>query len=60
MPGILYHLSFAEEVYRKLGTITQFDKIDFMSGNLIPDLAIDKKKSHYQKKHLLMDFLFQK
>lgn len=50
MPGILYHLSFAEEVYRKLGTVTQFDKIRFMSGNLIPDLATNKKKSHYCKK----------
>ena len=50
MPGILYHLSFAEEVYRKLSTVIQFDKVDFMSGNLIPDLATDKKKSHYQKK----------
>lgn len=50
MPGILYHLSFAEEVYRKLGTSIQFDKVDFMAGNLIPDLATDKKKSHYRKK----------
>lgn len=50
MPGILYHLSFAEEVYRKLGTVTHLNKIDFMSGNLIPDLATDKKKSHYRKK----------
>ncbi len=50
MPGILYHLSFAEEVYRKLGTVMQFDKIDFMSGNLIPDLATDKKRAHYRKK----------
>ena len=49
MPGILYHLSFAEEVYRKLGTSIQFDKVDFMAGNLIPDLATDKKKSHYHK-----------
>lgn len=50
MPGILYHLSFAEEVYRKLDTVIQLDKVDFMSGNLIPDLATDKKKSHYSKK----------
>lgn len=50
MPGILYHLSFAEEVYRKLGTVIQFDKVGFMSGNLIPDLATDKKNSHYRKK----------
>ncbi len=50
MPGILYHLSFAEEVYRRLGTIIQLDKVNFMAGNLIPDLATDKNKSHYRKK----------
>lgn len=50
MPGILYHLSFAEEVYRKLAPVTDFDKVFFMAGNLIPDLAIDKKQSHYRKK----------
>lgn len=50
MPGILYHLSFAEEVYRKLDTVIPFNKIDFMSGNIIPDLATDKMKSHYRKK----------
>lgn len=49
MPGILYHLSFAEEVYRKLAPIMQFDKVSFMAGNLIPDLATDKKHSHYRK-----------
>ena len=57
MPGILYHLSFAEEVYRRLGTINQFDKIDFMSGNLIPDLATDKKKSHYRKSASVAGFV---
>jgi hypothetical protein len=50
MPGILYHLSFAEEVYRNLSSHTELDKVSFMAGNLIPDLAIDKKKSHYRKK----------
>ena len=44
MPGILYHLSFAKEVYRKLGTVIRFDKLGFMSGNLIPDLAMYKKE----------------
>ena len=48
MPGILYHLSFAEEVFRKLSP-TSIDKISFMSGNLIPDLATDKKVSHYRR-----------
>ena len=50
MPGILYHLSFAEEVYRKLASFISFDKGSFMAGNLIPDLATDKHKSHYRKK----------
>lgn len=50
MPGILYHLSFAEEVYRNSGTVIQLDKVDFMAGNLIPDLATDKMKSHFRKK----------
>lgn len=50
MPGILYHLSFAEEVYRKLAPVVPLDKVSFMAGNLIPDLATDKKQSHYRKK----------
>ena len=50
MPGILYHLSFAEEVYRKLAPVIPLDKVSFMAGNLIPDLATDKKRSHYRKK----------
>ena len=37
MPGILYHLSFAEEVYRKLAPVIPLDKVSFMAGNLIPD-----------------------
>ena len=50
MPGILYHLAFAEEVSRKLASVMSLDKGSFMAGNLIPDLAIDKKQSHYRKK----------
>ena len=50
MPGILYHLSFAEKVYRKLAPVMPLDKVSFMAGNLIPDLATDKKRSHYRKK----------
>ena len=45
MPGIMFHLAFAEEVYRHIGYL--LDKISFFSGNLIPDLAIDKKSSSY-------------
>lgn len=50
MPGILYHLGFAEEVSRRLDNVIEFNKINFMAGNLIPDLAINKEKSHYRKK----------
>ena len=51
MPGILYHLSFAQQVYSKLSPIFPLDKINFMAGNLIPDLAkADKQKTHYRKK----------
>ena len=49
MPGILYHLSFAEMVYRKLATVISFSKNLFMAGNLIPDLSVDKWHSHYRK-----------
>lgn len=49
MPGILYHLSFADMVYRKLLTVVSFSKKTFMEGNLIPDLAVDKWHSHYRK-----------
>lgn len=48
MPGILCHLMFAEKVYRKLVSTVELNKIDFLSGNLLPDLAIDKKSSHFQ------------
>lgn len=53
MPGFIYHLSFAEVVYRviaKKGVNTKKDAINFFSGNLIPDLVVaeNKKKSHYR------------
>lgn len=50
MPGILYHLSFAELVFQKLKEMgVSIDKTPFMCGNLIPDLAVDKKLSHFRK-----------
>lgn len=48
MPGILYHLAFAEEVHRNLPKDSKIDKTLFMAGNLIPDLATNKKASHYR------------
>lgn len=46
MPGIMYHLAFAEEV--KLHLKTSINDVEFFSGNLIPDLALDKKASHFK------------
>lgn len=51
MPSSLCHLAFGKMVYRKLVSNMPLNKVNFMSGNLIPDLATtDKKLSHYRKK----------
>ena len=46
MPGIMYHLAFAEEVHRYLKT--PVNSVEFFAGNLIPDLVLDKKASHFR------------
>ncbi len=48
MPGMIFHLVFAEEVYRR--TKIKLNKVDFFSGNLIPDLVTteNKKYTHYR------------
>lgn len=46
MPGIMYHLAFAEAVLRH--SKTNLDNVEFFAGNLIPDLALDKKASHFK------------
>ena len=46
MPGIMYHLAFAQEVHRHLKT--NVNDVEFFAGNLIPDLALDKKASHFK------------
>lgn len=56
MPGVLHHLSFAEDVYRKLEKTIPLDKVSFMEGNIIPDLAIDKAHSHYRKNASIYGF----
>lgn len=50
MPGIIYHLAFANEVFRNMSKKVNVDKIEFYAGNLIPDLVLpeNKKKSHYR------------
>lgn len=51
MPGTLCHVAFGEMVYRMLEDVMPLNKLEFMSGNLIPDLcAEDKALSHYRKK----------
>lgn len=56
MPGLLCHLAFAEQVYRYTMSIMRLDKIKFMSGNLIPDLAeVDKKISHYRTNATILE-----
>ncbi len=55
MPNILTHLAFAEEVLRYIGN--RVNKLEFLSGNLIPDLAIDKKASHYRTSASVQGFV---
>ena len=56
MPGILYHLSFAEQVYRRISDKLTLNKVAFMAGNLIPDLSTDKNSAHYSIKASLDGF----
>ena len=57
MPGIIIHLAFAEIVYRYL---TAFKKknlyVEFFAGNLIPDLVLDKKASHFKMPSSIQGF----
>ena len=55
MPGILYHLAFAEKVFH---SVLSLNKVEFMAGNLIPDLATNRDKSHYRKKASVNGFGF--
>lgn len=58
MPGTLCHLAFAEQVYQMLSSSMPIDKIKFISGNLIPDLAaVDKNISHYRKSTTIPELL---
>lgn len=47
MPEILSHVSFGDKVYRKLANRLPLSKVDYISGNLIPDLTNDKGVAHY-------------
>jgi len=47
MPGYLYHLWFSQEVREKMTTVKP-EKAALMVGSLIPDLAENKKKSHFR------------
>lgn len=58
MPGIIYHLSFAQEVMKNINNHKiNLDKKCFLSGNLIPDLAINKNLSHYRMEGTEKGFL---
>ena len=49
MPGTLMHIAFGKMVYELLG-IKALNKTEFLLGNLLPDEALDKDKSHYRLK----------
>ncbi|MBQ9116132.1 MAG: hypothetical protein IJY04_03825 [Clostridia bacterium] len=50
MPGILYHLTFAEMVALRLKEVlSPADRAEFLAGNLLPDLAKNKALSHFRK-----------
>ena len=48
MPGIIIHLAFAKEILKNSSQKIELNSKDFLSGNLIPDLATNKKLSHYR------------
>lgn len=56
MPGLLYHLTFAKEIYRQLCNEFALNELDFLSGNLIPDLSSEKSIAHYSIKASLQGF----
>lgn len=47
MPGFLYHLACANEV-AKVRLTQENERNAFLVGNILPDLATDKSKSHYR------------
>lgn len=49
MPSQFIHFAFIEELYRIAPSLSISDKIRFMSGSLIPDLARNKNLSHYRR-----------
>ena len=55
MPGALFHLAFVEEIYR-LSNL-DWDKLTFMAGNLIPDMAKNKMLSHYRISACIKGFM---
>lgn len=47
MPGTVMHLALANLVYEGLND-KSIDKTEFLSGNILPDEAENKEKSHYR------------
>ena len=48
MPGTLMHLALAQRVYQGIKEKLSIDKIQFFIGNIMPDEARDKTKSHFR------------
>lgn len=48
MPGTLMHLALAQRVYQGIKEKLSIDKIQFFIGNIMPDEARDKGKSHFR------------
>jgi len=57
MASTFGHIYWAEQVYKLLSSIMPLDYQAFMIGNLIPDLATNKKLSHYRIKTRIDGFL---
>ncbi len=57
MPAMFFHFAFIEELYR-ISSNLPYNKIDFMAGNLIPDMSATKKTlSHYRKASYVEGFV---
>ena len=47
MPGTIMHLTLGQMVYEGIKDLN-LNKIEFLSGNILPDEAADKGESHYR------------
>ena len=47
MPGTIMHLTVAQMVYEGIKDL-ELDKMKFLMGNILPDEAADKERSHFR------------